>query len=53
MADMDVRLVCIIMYVFYIPPSRNVLLVNVNDSMWIRDSTSPGAEGVANVSAKW
>ena len=38
------------MYIFYIPPLRNVLSVNINDSMIIRDS--PGGEGVANISAK-
>jgi hypothetical protein len=39
--------------IFYIPPLRNVLPVNiVNDSMIIRQSTSPGGKGVANVSAK-
>jgi len=42
-----------IIHIFYILPSRNALLVNVNDSVIIRDSTSPGGEGVANVSAKW
>jgi hypothetical protein len=51
MAAVGIRLVCIIMYVFYVPPSRNVLLVN--NSMINRDSTSHGGEGVANVSAKW
>lgn len=38
-------LVCIIMYAFHIP-LQNVLPVNVNDSMIIRKSTSPGVEGV-------
>ena len=36
----------------YILPSRNVLPVHINDSMVIRDHTSPGGEGVANISAK-
>jgi hypothetical protein len=36
MAAMGIRLVCIIMYTFYIIPLRNVLPVNFNDSMIIR-----------------
>jgi hypothetical protein len=51
MASVDIRLVCMIMYIVYVLPSRNVLPVNISDSM-IRVSTSPGGEGVANVSAK-
>lgn len=43
---------CITMYIFYLPPLRNVLPVNVNDSMIIWDSKSLGGDGVANVSAK-
>jgi hypothetical protein len=35
------------------PPLRNVLPVNVIDSMIIRDIISPGGKGVANVLAKW
>jgi hypothetical protein len=53
MAAVGIRLVCMIMYVFYVPPSRNVLPVNVNDFIIIRDSMSLGGKGVANVSAKW
>jgi hypothetical protein len=41
--------VCIIMYIFYIPPSRNVLPVNINDCMIIRDNMSLKGEGVT----KW
>jgi hypothetical protein len=52
MAAIGIRLVCIIMYIFYIPPLSNVLPINVNDPMIIRDSMSPGDEVVANVSAK-
>jgi hypothetical protein len=44
---------CLYNYVYYIPPSRNVLPVKVNNSMIIRDSKSAGGQGVANVSAKW
>lgn len=32
---------------------KNVVPVNFNGSMIIRDSTSLGGKGVANVSAKW
>ena len=57
MAALGVRLICVIMYIFSgtctscgeLFPSRNVLPVNVNDSMIIRNSTSPGGEGVSNV----
>ena len=47
---MGVRLICVIMYKFYVPPSRDVLPVNVNDSMIIRDCGSLGGKGVANIS---
>ena len=47
------RLVSVIIYIFYLLPSRNILPVNVNDSMIIRDSTSPGGKGMASVSTKW
>ena len=50
---MGIRLVCIIISYFHVPPSRNVLSATVNASIIIRDSMSPGGEGVANVSAKW
>jgi hypothetical protein len=40
MAALGVRFVCIIVYIFYIPSSRNVLPVDINDSMTIRDSMS-------------
>lgn len=46
MAAMGIRLVCIRMYIFYIP-LRNVL--PVNNSMIISDSRSPRGEGIANV----
>ena len=49
MAAVGIRLVCIIMYIFYIPHSRYVLPAKVNDSIIIRDSTSLGG-GMANVS---
>jgi hypothetical protein len=45
-----VRLVCIILYTFYISPQRNVLSVNSNDSVIIRDSQE--GEDVASTSAK-
>jgi hypothetical protein len=38
-AAVGIRLVFIVMYIFYISPSRNVLPIKVNDSMIIRDST--------------
>jgi hypothetical protein len=37
MAAMGLRLVSVIIYIFYLLPSRNILPVNVNDSMIIRD----------------
>ena len=43
-ADPGIRLVCIRMYIVDILPLRNVLLVNVNDSMIIREGMSPEAE---------
>jgi hypothetical protein len=49
-AAVGIRLVCII---FYILPLRNVLPVNVNDPMIIRDSKSPGGKGGAKVLGKW
>ena len=45
MAAVGVTLVCKITYIFYIPPSRTVLPVNINDYMIIRNN-----KGVANVS---
>ena len=48
MTAVGIRLVPIIMYIFHIP-LRIVLLVNLKDSMIIRNSRSPGVEGVANV----
>ena len=53
MTAVGIRGVYIIMRIFYVPPSRNVLPVNVNDFIIIRDSMSLGGKGVANVSAKW
>jgi hypothetical protein len=53
MAAVGIRLVYIIMYIFYVPPLRNVLSVNINDSMMIRDSRIIGGKGVAIVLAKW
>jgi hypothetical protein len=50
MAAMGIRLICIVMYIFHIP-LRNVLPVNVNDSIRIRNS--PGGQGLDSVSAKW
>lgn len=52
MGATGLRLVSLIMYIFYIPLLRNVLHLNVNDSMIIKDNISLGDEGVANVSAK-
>jgi hypothetical protein len=45
MCAMGIKLVCIIMYISHIPP-KNVLPVNVNNYMIIKNSTSPGVEGV-------
>jgi hypothetical protein len=53
MAMVGIRLVCIIMFTFYICFLRNAVPVNVTDSMIIRDSMIPGGDGVANVLAKW
>jgi hypothetical protein len=50
-ATVGIRLVCIIIYIFYIPTSKNVLAVN--DSMIIKDIMSLGGKGVANILAKW
>jgi hypothetical protein len=47
-----IELVYTIRYIFYIPPSRNVLPVNITDSMITRESMVLGCEGVANISAK-
>ena len=44
MTTMSLRLVYRIMYIFYNPPLRNVLPVNINECMMIRDSTSPKAK---------
>jgi hypothetical protein len=44
-------LLFILFYYFYVLLLRNVLSVNINDSMIIRDSTSPGDKCVAKVSA--
>jgi hypothetical protein len=49
METMGIRLGYIIMYIFYIPPLRNILPVKANNSMIIRDSSSQGEEGMANV----
>lgn len=38
MAIVGISLVCIIKYIFYISPSRNVLFVNVNDSVQISEA---------------
>lgn len=38
---------------FHVPPLRNVLSAEVNDSVIIRDGTSPRGEGVSNILAKW
>jgi hypothetical protein len=47
-----VRFAYIIMYIIFVPPSRNTLPVSVNDSLLIRDSSRLGGKGVASVSAK-
>jgi hypothetical protein len=44
MAAMGIRLVCIMLYIFYIPFSRNILPVNINDTMIIRNSMSQEAK---------
>lgn len=46
-----VRLVYIILYMFYAAFSRNALPLNINDFMIIRDSMSPKGKGLADVSA--
>lgn len=46
MTSVGLRVVCIIMYIFYVSPSRSVLPASVNDSMITRDRMSPGREGV-------
>lgn len=52
MAAVGIRLVCLIMGIFtYIHP-RNILHVNINGIMIIRDSMNHGDKGVADVSAK-
>ena len=52
MGAIAIKIVCIVMYIFNNTPTGNVLPVNINDSMIIRDSMSP-SEGVANDSSKW
>ena len=52
-AVMSIWHICIIMYTFYVPTSRNIFPINVNDSMIIRDSKSLDDEGVAIDSTKW
>ena len=52
-AMVGIRFACIVMYIFYIRALRNVLPINVNESVIVRDNMSPRGEGVANVSAKW
>ena len=42
---MIINLLYIIMYIFYILPLRNILLVNVEDSLIIRASRNPEARG--------
>ena len=44
MTTKSIRLVYRIMYIFYNPPLRNVLPVNINEYMMIRNSTSPKAK---------
>ena len=51
MAAVGIRLACVIIYIFYIL-LRNVLSVNVNDSMIIRLHESR-RQSMADVSAKW
>jgi hypothetical protein len=55
------KLVCIIMYIIYVLLKKifslpkllgNMISAKVNNSMIIRNSMSPGGEGVSNVSAK-
>ena len=46
MAAVGIRLVHIKMYIFH-SPLKNVLPNDLNDSMVIRNSRSPGVEGVA------
>ena len=53
MASVGLRVVCMIKYIFYVSPSRNVLPADVNESMIVRDRLSQGGEGLVNVSAKW
>lgn len=51
MAAMCIRLVCIIICIFHLPP-RSVFPVNVNDSIKIEIALS-GSLGCVYVSAKW
>ena len=55
----DVRLVCILMYIIYLlwevcslPLSGKVPFVKVNNSMIVRDSMSLGGKGMSNVLSK-
>lgn len=48
----EVRLVCIIMYMFSHSTLRSLLPVNVNDSKITRDRISLGRKGVANIPSK-
>lgn len=46
-AVVDLRVVCLIMYIFYVLPSRKVFRININGSMIIRDSMSLGDKAMA------
>ena len=49
MAVVKIRLICRIMYIFYVPLSRNVLHVNGNDFMMIRDSVRQRGESMIDI----
>jgi hypothetical protein len=48
-----IRLVCITVYISSHSPSNNALSAKLNDSMIIRESTSPGSKNMTNVSTQW
>lgn len=53
MTVMALRLVGIIMHIFYISPFKNVIPVKITDSMISRDNKSLGNKGVAFILGKW
>lgn len=53
MVAVGIRLVCITVYISSHSPSNNALFAKLNDSMIIRESTSPGSKNMTNVSTQW